>query len=95
MEIASGPGARPARVAPNEINSLPEEPFLRGWSFVVRRIALASCLIAAFVIFLVLIFFEAPLLVMVTVMRGIVTPVAHTLLVVLIFRIILVVLFLW
>ena len=61
----------------------------------IRWIALVTCLIASLVIFLVFVFFEVPLLGVVTVTCGVIAPVAHTLLVVLIFRIILVVLLLW
>jgi len=61
----------------------------------IRWIALVTYLIASLVIFLVIVFFEIPALGVVTLMCGVIAPVAHTLLVVLIFRVILIVLFLW
>src|ERR1019366_7874343 len=54
-----------------------------------------TALVASLVILLVVIFLEVPLLGVVSVMREIIVTVAHTLLVVLVFRVILFVLLLW
>src|SRR5579862_6781631 len=66
-----------------------------GLLSVVLWIALVTRLIASFVSSLVFVFFELSLLGVVTVMRVVIASVAHTHLVVLVLRIILVVLFLW
>src|SRR5579863_3756408 len=60
----------------------------------VAGTVLVTCLIASLVGSLVFVFFEFPFPGMVTVMRVVIAPVAHTSLVILIFRIVLVVLFL-
>ena len=75
----------------DELNCSVEEVFLPPLLSMVRRIALVTCLITRLVICLVHVFFEVPLFGVVTVMCNVIAPVAHPLLVVLIFGIILIV----
>ena len=54
-----------------------------------------TALVASLICFLVIVYLEVPLLGVVSVVREIILAVAHTLLIVLVFRIILFVLLLW